>query len=86
MRRSKKLTPSYAHSGEADHQSERSDAVLDPPRGRAPPFSFAGLWEAWGEGGSRMETFTVLTCPAGEALAPVYARQPVVLAPEEYGA
>ena len=42
------------------------------------PFSLAGLWEAWGEGASRMESFTLLTCPAGEALAAVHARQPVV--------
>ena len=50
------------------------------------PFSLAGLWEAWGEGEAQMESFTVLTCPAGEALASVHARQPVVVAPEEYGA
>ena len=50
------------------------------------PFSLAGLWEAWGEGAARIETFTLLTCPAGEALAPVHDRQPVVLAPEECGA
>ena len=65
------------------------------PAGKAPywirltggrPFSFAGLWEAWGVGESRMESFTVLTCPAGEALAPVHARQPAVVTPEEYGA
>ena len=64
------------------------------PAGKAPywirlaggrPFSLAGLWEAWGEGEARIETFTVLTCPAGEALASVHDRQPVVLAPEEYG-
>ena len=39
------------------------------------PFSFAGLWEVWGEGESRTESFTILTCPAGEALAHVHARQ-----------
>ena len=50
------------------------------------PLSLAGLWEAWGEGESRMESFTLLTCPAGEALAGVHARQPVVVAPEGYGA
>ena len=50
------------------------------------PFSFAGLWEAWGEGESRMESFTILTCLAGEALESVHARQPAVVAPEEYGA
>ena len=33
-----------------------------------------------------MESFTILTCPAGEALVGVHARQPVVVAPEGYGA
>ena len=65
------------------------------PAGKAPywirlahgrPFSLAGLWEAWGEGEARIESFTVLTCPAGEALRPLHARQPVVVAPEDYGA
>ena len=49
------------------------------------PFSFAGLWEAWGEGESRGESFTILTCPAAVALEPVHARQPVIVAREEYG-
>ena len=49
------------------------------------PFSFAGLWETWGEGESRRESFTILTCPAAPALEPVHARQPVIVAPEEYG-
>ena len=56
---------------------------IRPAHGR--PFSLAGLWEVSGEGEARIKTFTVLTCPAGEALAPVHARQPVVLGPEEYG-
>ena len=65
------------------------------PAGKAPywirlaggrPFSFAGLWEAWGEGESRMESFTILTCPVREALESVHTRQPAVVAPEEYGA
>ena len=60
------------------------------PEGKAPywiglahgrPFSLAGLWEAWGEG----ECFTMLTCPAGGALAAVHAHQPVVVAPDGYG-
>ena len=33
-----------------------------------------------------MESFAVLTCPAREALRPLHARQPVVVAPEDYGA
>ena len=50
------------------------------------PFSFAGLWEVWGEDESRMESFSILTCPAGEALEPVHARQPAIVAAEGYGA
>ena len=34
------------------------------------PFSFAGLWEVWGEGESRRESFTILTCPAGRRWNP----------------
>ena len=57
------------------------------PAGKAPYWiSLAGLWEAWGEGESWMESFTVLTCRAGEALRPLHGRQPVIVAPEEYGA
>ena len=48
------------------------------------PFSFAGLWEVWGEGESRMESFTILTCPAGAALEGVHIRQPAIVAPEVY--
>ena len=50
------------------------------------PFSLAGLWESWGEGATRMESFTILTCPAAPALESVHARQPVIVPPEEYGA
>ena len=31
-----------------------------------------------------MQSFTVLTCPAGAALASVHERQPVVVAPDGY--
>ena len=48
------------------------------------PFSFAGLWEVWGEGESRMESFTILTCPAGAALEGVHSRQPAIVVPEVY--
>ena len=48
------------------------------------PFSFAGLWEVWGEGESRMESFSILTCPAGAALEGVHVRQPAIVAPEVY--
>jgi putative SOS response-associated peptidase YedK len=49
--------------------------------------AFAGLWESWNRGESRMLSFTVLTCPAlnGE-FAAVHDRMPYVLPPERFAA
>ncbi len=45
------------------------------------PFAFAGLWEIWeGRGeGSPLETFTILTTGANEAIAHIHHRMPVML-------
>jgi len=45
------------------------------------PFAFAGLWELWeGTGeGSALETFTILTTDANEAIAHIHHRMPVML-------
>ena len=49
------------------------------------PFGFAGLWERWeGEGGELLDSCTILTTEANEALRPVHDRMPVILHPEEY--
>jgi putative SOS response-associated peptidase YedK len=46
-------------------------------------FGFAGLWERWkpAEGGS-VETFTIVTTDANEAVAPIHDRMPVILPKE----
>lgn len=49
------------------------------------PFGFAGLWDRWeGESGQVINSCTILTTEANEALRPVHDRMPVILHPEEY--
>ena len=43
------------------------------------PFCFAGLWDVWGVGERRIESFTILTCPAAESLREIHHRQPAVV-------
>ena len=53
------------------------------------PFAFAGLWERWRPKedeapGPYLETFTILTTDANEALEPIHNRMPVILKPRDY--
>ena len=44
------------------------------------PMAFAGLWENWtGPAGSVLESFTILTTTANEALQTIHARMPVIV-------
>ena len=43
------------------------------------PFVFAGLWERWDKGPEPIESCTILTTRAGEQVAPVHDRMPVIL-------
>jgi putative SOS response-associated peptidase YedK len=46
-------------------------------------FGFAGLWERWKpEAGDAVETFTIVTTDANEAVAQVHDRMPVILPKE----
>lgn len=47
------------------------------------PFVFAGLWERWTRGDAPVESFTILTTHANEAMAGVHHRMPVVIAPAD---
>ncbi|MFO7587137.1 MAG: SOS response-associated peptidase [Gemmatimonadota bacterium] len=46
------------------------------------PFAFAGLWDRWTGGeGAPVESCTILTTDANEALRPLHDRMPVILDP-----
>lgn len=48
-------------------------------------FSFAGLWESWDRGDGRVDSFTVLTCPAAESMQWLHHRQPAIIPRYRYG-
>jgi putative SOS response-associated peptidase YedK len=52
----------------------------------APVFGFAGLWERWRpEAGDPVDTFTIVTTDANEAVGSIHDRMPVILSPEQAG-
>ncbi len=49
------------------------------------PFAFAGLWDAWKDPqGNWLQSYTIITTEANEAMAPVHTRMPVILHPRDY--
>jgi putative SOS response-associated peptidase YedK len=48
------------------------------------PFAFAGLWDHWEGDGQVIESCTILTTSANEAVRPLHERMPVILPPEHY--
>ncbi|MBM4124876.1 MAG: SOS response-associated peptidase [Nitrospira sp.] len=49
------------------------------------PFALAGLWEPWQSAeGVAVESCTILTTGANEAMAPIHDRMPVLLDPKDY--
>lgn len=73
----------------ADATKGKSKAPKQPHRiqfeGR-PPFAFAGLWERWGRDENRIESVTIITCPANEGLTWLHHRMPVILSPDGFEA
>jgi putative SOS response-associated peptidase YedK len=49
------------------------------------PFAFAGLWENWmSPDGSEIESCTIVTTEAADAIAELHHRMPVILDPADY--
>jgi putative SOS response-associated peptidase YedK len=70
----------YEWSGPAGHRVKWRVALDD-----APLFALAGLWERWRDprSGERLETYTIITTDANEAIAPLHDRMPVILRPQD---
>jgi len=43
------------------------------------PMVFAGLWERWGEGAQKIDTFAILTTAANADIANLHHRSPVII-------
>lgn len=52
--------------------------------GGGQPFAFAGLWEHWEKREEPVETCTIITTGANEAIAPLHDRMPVILERRDY--
>lgn len=52
---------------------------------KAPVFGIAGLWERWSQpDGSPLDTFTIITTAANEAMHAIHDRMPVILQPADF--
>lgn len=48
-------------------------------------FGLAGLWERWNQpDGQALDTFTIITTTANEAMRPIHDRMPVILQPADF--
>jgi len=50
------------------------------------PFAFAGLWDHWDKGEKPIESCTILTTDANEAVKPLHDRMPVILDRRDFDA
>jgi putative SOS response-associated peptidase YedK len=50
------------------------------------PMVFAGLWERWGEGADRIDSFAILTAEAGDDIRHLHHRTPVMVTPDRFPA
>jgi putative SOS response-associated peptidase YedK len=48
------------------------------------PFAFAGLWSRWDRGDEPLETCTIITTSANDAVEPIHDRMPVILHTDDY--
>jgi putative SOS response-associated peptidase YedK len=73
---------------DAFYEWQRSTSAKQPfciEVGDAELFAFAGLWDSWqGPDGKPVETCTILTTTANEAIADVHDRMPVILPREKF--
>jgi putative SOS response-associated peptidase YedK len=70
----------YEWSGPKGHRTKWRIRVTDEGI-----FSLAGLWERWRdpESGEGLETYTIITTAANEAIAKLHDRMPVILRPQD---
>ena len=71
----------FEWSGEKGRRLKWRIALRDEPL-----FALAGLWEWWHdrETGDGVPSFTIITCPANAAIAPLHDRMPVILREADY--
>jgi len=71
----------FEWSGEKGRRSKWRIGLRDSPL-----FALAGLWEWWQDraSGEGVDSFTIVTCAANAAIAPLHDRMPVILREADY--
>ncbi len=71
----------FEWSGEKGHRIKWRISLRDEPL-----FALAGLWEWWQdrEGGAGVPSYTIITCAANAAIAPLHDRMPVIVGAADY--
>jgi putative SOS response-associated peptidase YedK len=67
--------------------SKREDGSKQPwyiTRADGEPMVMAGLWERWGEGDEKVDSFAILTHEAGPDIAHLHHRSPVLVEREDF--
>lgn len=65
----------------------REDGSKQPyfiTRADGEPFVFGGLWERWGEGEDRVDSFAILTNAAGPDISDIHHRCPIIIEREDH--
>lgn len=66
-----------------DEEGNRLPWYFATPDGA--PLVFAGIYHAWGQGADTLTTCAIVTCKASPWMAETHHREPVSLAPQEWG-
>jgi len=71
----------FEWSGEKGHRLKWRISLREEPL-----FALAGLWELWQdrESGEAVTSYTIVTCAANAAIAPLHDRMPVILREDDY--
>jgi putative SOS response-associated peptidase YedK len=71
----------FEWSGEKGRRIKWRIALRDEPL-----FALAGLWEWWRDrtSGEGLESYTIITCAANTAIAPLHDRMPVIVGQADY--
>lgn len=49
------------------------------------PLVLAGIWQNWAQGADQITSFAIVTCASGAGLSHIHHREPVSLAPDDWG-